>query len=155
MDETTSFVEIDRDRLDDEWVGQPKLFYKYARRLADARADLAEAKAELSVVEAEVDMDVRAKPDKYKLTIPLRETAIKLRVAMHVKVKDKTDAVRKLTHRVDVLEAAVKALEHRKSALERLVTLHGQSYFSTPKTPDPEFTKTVSKKVFGKKGGSS
>ena len=33
---------------------------------------------------------------------------------------------------MDMIQAAVIALDHRKSALERMVSLHGQNYFSTP-----------------------
>jgi hypothetical protein len=37
--------------------------------------------------------------------------------------------------RVNKVEAVVTALDHRKKALENLVYLHGQSYFSAPTAP--------------------
>ena len=41
-------------------------------------------------------------------------------------------AVSKAYHKVNLTQAAVTALEHRKRALEKLVDLHGQNYFAEP-----------------------
>jgi hypothetical protein len=38
-----------------------------------------------------------------------------------------------LRHKASVLKVAVTALDQRKKALEKLVDLHGQDYFSTPR----------------------
>lgn len=40
-------------------------------------------------------------------------------------------------HALDVYSAVVTALDHKKKALENLVTLFGQDYFSTPRA-DPK-----------------
>ena len=41
-------------------------------------------------------------------------------------------------HSVDVVQAVVTTLDHRKRALESLVTLHGQDYYSTPRVKDAD-----------------
>jgi hypothetical protein len=129
---TPSFVTIDESRLDQEWLRQPALFHKYARKLADAKADLAEADVALDVVRAELSNNIRNDPAKFglsKITDKVVETAI-------LAQKGYLQALRELNrhkHRVDVYQAAVSALDHRKRALENLVTLHGQDYFATPR----------------------
>jgi len=51
--------------------------------------------------------------------------------------------VLRLRHAADVLQAAVTALDHRKKALENLVYLHGQNYFSEPHARDGDSRETV------------
>ena len=56
-------------------------------------------------------------------------------------------------HKVDVLQVVVDALDHRKKALENLVTLHGMSYFASPKAPKEirnDVKEVEAQKVFGK-----
>lgn len=128
-------LSIDMDMLDHEWLGQPKLFLKYATKLADAKKDLDVAKSSLDVVEAETNLMIREDPEKH-ISSKVTETSIKSAVLLH---PDYMAAQRRLTkarHRVDVLQAAVTALDQRKKALENLVALHGQSYFASPRAPE-------------------
>jgi len=125
------FFDIDINRLDEEWIGQPKIFFKYASELADAKRRLEEAKAELDVVKAICDNNVRNNPPK---DTKLTETLITNIIIQIPKYKKAQKILRIKKHRVDILQAAVNALDHRKSALERLVSLHGQNYFAVPKS---------------------
>jgi hypothetical protein len=47
-------------------------------------------------------------------------------------------------HQVDLLQAVVTSLDHRKRALESLVSLHGQDYFSSPRA-DSSNQETIDK----------
>jgi len=139
------FFDIDINRLDEEWINQPKIFFKYASQLADARRKLEEAKAELDVIRAEIDLDIRSNPTNYfgnkigKTT----ESLITSTILQQSKYQEALLSFRKRKHRIDILQAAVNALDHRKSALERLVSLHGQNYFATPKPIDKTSMETV------------
>jgi Mg-chelatase subunit ChlI len=126
------FIQPDPDRLDREWIKQPGLYLKYAEKLADARKDFADAKAELEVVKAELSRDIRAMPETYGLK-KVTESGIEGAVVLQKKHRLALETMNECKHRVDVLEAVVSALEHKKRALENLVTLHGQSYFATPR----------------------
>jgi hypothetical protein len=128
------FFAIDEHRLDKEWVNQPTLFFTWARKLADARQQLEEAKASLDVVYAELDNAIRERPGKYGLE-KITESAIKQLIPSQAPYAEALAAVNTTKHRVDVLQAAVTALEHRKRALENLVDLHGQNYFAEPTAP--------------------
>lgn len=148
-----SILEIDIDSLDEEWVGQSPLYFRYAKKLADARDRLERRKTELDLVYAECDRDIRKNPKKYKLA-KISETAIKSAIYEHPEYREIQDIVHKAKHRVDVLGAAVQALEHRKRALENLVELHGQSYFATPvaKGEAKEAVEQAAKKSVRKRG---
>jgi hypothetical protein len=149
VQESDSLVDIDPDKLDEEWIKQPRLFHKYAKRLADAKDAFARAKSLLEVVMADAAKDIRDNPSKYGIT-KVTEGAVEVRVLLHKKVEEARDKMHAAKHRVDVFEAAVSALEHKKRALENLVTLHGQNYFSTPRV-SPEAGKKMKDRLEEKK----
>jgi hypothetical protein len=126
-----SFMDIDQNRLDESWLDQPKLYLKYATKLADAKLDYDEAKARLDVTKAEIELKVREDPEKFAVK-KVTEAVIESTVVADETVQEAQKEVNLSKHRVNILEAAVNALEHRKRTLENLVTLHGQSYFATP-----------------------
>ena len=37
---SSEFLELDSDRLDEQWLEQPRLYHKYARKLANAKQTL-------------------------------------------------------------------------------------------------------------------
>ena len=127
-----SFLAIDQHKLDREWLRQPELYFKYANKLADRRNEYDSAKTKLTLTEARVSSEVRANPDGYELT-KTTEGAIQNVVQSHVDVVEATTNLRVCRHAVDVISAAVEALDHRRRALENLVRLHAANYFSEPK----------------------
>jgi hypothetical protein len=132
---TDSFVEIDLDNLDDEWVNQPKLYFKWASKLADARQSLDEAEAEQELVTAELDAEIRAKPKKYKLGEKPTVQAIKAAILIQTRYTDAQQMVNACRHTLNHLQAGVNALDHKKRALEKLVDLHIHNYNSSPRLP--------------------
>lgn len=126
------FLNIDKGALDEEWLKQPSLVFKYAKKAAQCKLELDEAKTALDLTKAELDKEIREDPEAFdieKVTNPAVEAAI-------VAEDDYQEAlaeVSKKKYELDVLYAAVNALEHKKRALESLVSLHGQNYFSTPR----------------------
>lgn len=127
-----AFLAIDLSQLEKEWQAQPELYEEYAHKLADARLDLEEEEAKLKVLVAEWDQKVRNKPAKYKIEKE-SEAAYKNAVAGRPEIQEQEKIIRDGKHRVAILQAAVTALDHRKKALEKLVDLHGQNYFSAPR----------------------
>ncbi len=130
-----SFLEIDETRLDEEWVDQPVLFYSYAVNLANARRVLDQDKAYLEETKASLSLEIRDDPEHYGL-VKITESSIE--AVMTSMIQSERTRVRNAKHEVDILAAAVSALDHRKCALENLVTLHSQNCFSTSQsTKDP------------------
>ena len=132
-----SILHFDLNRLEEEWVGQSKLFFVYAEKLADARYDLDNLKSRLEVFAAELALKIRANPSKYgEFEKAPTETAIKQIIIVHDKHQKGEELIRKAKHTVDVLDGMVKSLDQRKKGLEKAVDLYGQQYFSIPREPD-------------------
>ena len=126
------FLDIDQNRLDWEWTRQPRLFMEWSTKAADARRDFSQAKADMDLGEAEIDQLIRANPDNYdmeKVTEPSIKQCI-LTQRRYIRARDKMIVAK---HTVDVLEAAVNALDHKKKGLEDMVRLFGMQYFAAPK----------------------
>lgn len=139
------FFNIDRDRLDDEWVKQPGLYMEWGNKLADANKKVEQAKAAYNVAEAELQKKIRSDPEKY-CDGDSREGAIKAEITIRLA---KHPAAKKLIaakHRQDVLQVAVTALDHRKRALQDAVQLFLGQYFSTPRLKGEE-GKEVERKI--------
>jgi uncharacterized protein YpiB (UPF0302 family) len=126
-----TFISIDQNALDKEWLRQPELMYDYSVQLADARSAMDLAKNKAEVVYAQLDADIRANPTQYGIN-KISETAIKNAIASEKAYRISQRKVLETRHELDILQAAVTALDHKKQALQNLVTLHGQSYFSSP-----------------------
>lgn len=143
MSDGPSILQIDEHQLDIEWKNQPSLYYKAASKLADVRQRYDEAKAELDLCYAGLSLQIRDNPDIFelnKVTDKSVEACILTQKEYRMAQKELWDA----KHKVDVFQARVTALDHRKKALENLVSLRLAEYFSEPranKTEDSrEFT---------------
>lgn len=147
------FLIIDEHSLDKEWVEQPRLSFKYSEKLADAQLALDEAEDELSIVAAELDKSIRASPEDYEID-KVTEPAIKAAIPLQEEHRTALATIRTCKHRVNILKGANKAIDHRKRALENLVDLYGQNYFSSPRAPDgaKEAMEEVEEKAIRKRG---
>ena len=134
------FFDLDKHKLDVELERQPRLYYEHAAKLADARRDYEQAEAEKDLVEAEVDRAIRSDPAEFGFDGNSKptETAIKNAVATSKRVKATIHAAIQAKHAVDILQAGVTALDHRKRALEKLVDLRLAEYFADPILPKGE-----------------
>lgn len=138
----SAILSIDENMLDEEWIGQPRLFFQHAEKLAGARNALDEAKVRLEIVKAGLSRAIREDPASFGLP-KITEASVEAAICEQAKFITAQSEVRHLKHKVDVLAAAVTALDHRKKALENLVTLHGQNYFSVPQARTPEDREAV------------
>jgi len=124
-------VSIDQHDLENEWVRQSSLYLKYAELSAQATLERDKAKEQLDLAQAELDTLIRKNPTAYgiekvvealvKSTIVQQED-YKIAYAAFLEVKE-TDAV---------LSGVLKALEHKKKALEKLSELWMAGYYSDP-----------------------
>jgi hypothetical protein len=128
------FGELDIHNLHKEWVRQDKLVGYYGRQLAIARRRHEELKASTQVYEAETSRRIRQKPVVYGIKRPT-EAAIKEAVLIEVLASKEHDRLIYAKYKVEMLEVAMRRLEHRKKAISDLVYLRGQEYFAEPKIP--------------------
>ena len=134
MKDSDSFLDIDEHRLDEEWIEQPKLYGLWARRAAASRRKMDEAKADLELVQAELDLEVRSNPEKFDLS-KVTENVVKSAILQDTRYVGAQKKVNDARYDYDVAQAAVSALEHRKYALQNLVSLFLSSYYAEPKSP--------------------
>lgn len=132
--EDTDVLDIDRDNLHVEWLKQAKVFGEWCLKLADKKHELDIAESKLDVAIAELDHEIRSHPDRYNIA-KVSEPAIKLAIRSHERHQKATNRVNRVRHEVAVIEAYVKALDHKKKALENLVVLWMNDYFAEPNVP--------------------
>lgn len=128
-----SFIEIDKESLDDEWVEQPALFRRYSRLLAKATKKVGVAKANLDVVMAEVAMDIRVNYTTFGLKKVPSDAVTKQVALMDKRVKTAQSALIEAKYEEDQYQADVNALAQRKSGLQDLVVLWLQDYWAEPR----------------------
>jgi len=127
-------IAINASALDVEWVNQPALMGEWCEKLADAKAEVDRAKERRDIVMAELDKEMRLKPEKFGLE-KVTESALSNAIKLEERFLAANEEVIEATHEVDTINAVVRALDHKKKALEMLVQLHGQQYFAGPSTP--------------------
>jgi hypothetical protein len=108
-------IEIDESVLDVEWVDHPRRVLLYTTGAAEAHKEMDLAKSALDYARAKLDKEIREAPEAFGLGTRITEGSINFEY--------------------EVASGVVKSFEHRKSALENLVRLHGQSYFAGPSVP--------------------
>lgn len=127
-----AITEIDHNALDVEWVNHPKVFMEVSSMLVMEKLKLKKLTMRLDVKEADALKEIQEAPENFgfpkKPTIP----EVKAAVAVHEDVKAIRKKLIDQEYEVNMLSACVSSLEHKKRALESLVTLHGQNYFSGP-----------------------
>jgi len=127
-------MQIDETALDVEWLEQPSLMMRYCRFATEARASVDMAKERLDAIKAQLDTNIRKDPAQYGLE-KLTETLISNTVILQPDCIHQQEVLNELKMEDAMAQCAVRALEHRKKALENLVVLHGQQYFAGPSVP--------------------
>jgi tryptophan synthase alpha subunit len=125
-------VQIDELNLDKECIKLPSDYLKYASLAAEARKDVDEAKAEVDVVDAALSKVIRAKPEKYGLE-KVTEAGVNSAIVLDVKHQKALQTLHDAKYNLELIQAVVSALDHKKRSLTLLVELHGLSYFSEVK----------------------
>lgn len=128
---------IDRNRLDDEWCGQSSLYHQWATEAAEARKNFDGAKAQLELVDAELATAIRKDPKSYDLEKTTNDI-VGAAIVQQQEHREAAQAVIDAKYEYDMAQVAVDTLDHRRSALSRLVDLFLADYYSKPraKTPD-------------------
>jgi hypothetical protein len=143
--EDADVLEIDRDNLHVEWLRQAKVFGEWAAKLADKKGELDIVESRLDVVVAELDRSIRSHPDRYDI-VKVSEDAIKKTILLQEAHQKATARVNRVRHEVAVIDAYVKALDHKKKALENLVVLWMNDYFAEPHVSRGKMTDAASEK---------
>lgn len=129
--EDEGIFDIQLETLEQHWLDQPKLMMQHMKEVAECRLQLEDAEANIKVLMADLDRDIRNDPDEYDL-LKVTEVTVKNAVLAQPPYRAALKKIAGLKYKLNILNAAVEALQQRKRALESLVDLHGQGYFSIP-----------------------
>ena len=127
-------IVLDPDSIDTDCLAQTDLVMKYIRFAADADLVMDKAKERLDLVKAELDNKIRTNPEKFKIE-KITETVVSNTILMQEVYKNAVTDYLEAKHEAKIVNGTTRAVDHRKSMIEKLVQLHGQSYFSGPSVP--------------------
>jgi len=141
-------IEIDEHRLDAEWLKQPSLILQYSEDQALAKKRLERARQRVDRVKAETFKDICKTPSKYGLTKTTVD-AMRSAVDLQPEVKAANDAVAEAVYQAERYRGVLSALDHKKKALENLVTLYLRNYYSDSDHSDmsPEDKRLANRRV--------
>ena len=122
------------DALDISILEQPGLVIKYSKILAQSEKDQDESKERLDLVKATLDNLIRKNPEKYGLD-KITETVVQNTILMQDDYKEAMAEYLQAKYDAKVILGAVRAADHRKSALEMEVKLFSSQYFAGPSIP--------------------
>lgn len=134
----TDDIKIDRHNLDKEWLDQGTRYVRWGIASVQAAYQRDQVADEIDVVKSEVEEDIRNRPEKHGLEISSKtgaptEASIKMAVLKHkdvVEVKERFNEAKKLAGLIAVGE---RAMQMRKTSLERLTDLEITGYNAEPK----------------------
>ena len=126
---------VSPNNLLEDWQTQATMMYTVGEQLADAQQEEDECRAELAVVAAEVDQAIRANPGKYNVA-KVTEAAVAAAIPATQEHQAATKALRDARYAVRIAQAAVNAVQHRKSTLQGMTELWLRQYYADPKSPD-------------------
>jgi len=126
-------LSIDEMALDREWKDQPSLYFKYAEQQAIAGKIRDEAKEKLDVVKAELDTIARQElPNEGK---KITENQIANWIVQQKAYQEASANLIQTNYEANMMANAVRAMDHRKAALENLARLWVGQYYSIPREP--------------------
>lgn len=125
---------IDPHCLEEEWMAQPALYFKYSQLLEQAQREKDTAKEALDVTKARLDLAIREDPDAYGLS-KVTESTVASAILVSKEYRTALTESNEAYYRYTLLSNAIRALEHKKKALENMVSLWLGSYFAGPKEP--------------------
>jgi len=122
-------LRINKSDLDEEWKGQPRLYYKYSEQLANAIHRRDRKKAELDLKRAEITYDIRNNPDSYEMD-KTTDSAVTNKVIEQTDFQIALLALNDAERDVNILQGAVWAAQHKKVSLESLTRLFLANYYA-------------------------
>lgn len=147
-----SFFDIDTTDLDREWVDQPRLYHEHALLVAAAQRRYDQEKTDLELLAAEKDAEIRSDPASFGVT-KVTEVVVERTILISRKYQAQLEAMHNARHDLNVARAALDALDHRKKALENLVSLFLADYFAAPRARGDareKMERNDTNEVFGK-----
>lgn len=130
-------VAIDPDKLDEEIFSQPGLYMKFSEIYSEAERRREKLKNKLGILEADLDFEIRSKPEKFGLKSlkSITESLVKNTIQRQEEIQELNEKIIQSNYDLNIVKAAITSLEHKKKMLEKAVDLYNGQYFSPIKAP--------------------
>jgi hypothetical protein len=125
-------IEINENDLEAEWLEQPSLMLYYSERYAEAIHKRDMRKIRLDYVFADIDSDIRKNWNKHFDSKPT-EVALKNYITKDARYRKAEKLHINAVRDVNILAGVKTSFDHRKRALENLVSLRISGFHSEPK----------------------
>lgn len=132
-------ISIDPDELAGELLDQSCRYFRYSELYAQAVMDRDRAKENLAQVQAQLDSEVRSKPEDFGIQ-KITEAAIKAAILLDDRYSEANEKMLQANLVSLTLQGAVTAFDHRKRMLEKITDLKISGLYS-----DPTIRKEVNK----------
>lgn len=119
--------QIDPMQLDKEWLRQIDMYWYWSRRAAKMKTDVELYAGIVATKKAEAQQDIRENPTAYKLDKVVADT-VNAAVQTHKMVVAAIDKYNKKRYQLDLINAVLVTLDHRRRALDNLVQLQRMNY---------------------------
>lgn len=140
-------IHINVQDLESEWINQPSLMVDYNDLYAVAIFERDELKVKLEYTAAKLDSEIRKDYSKFGFDSKPTEAAIKNTIIFqkqYVKLMKKMLLAAK---QANLMSGVRTSFEHRKKALENLVTLHVTGFYSEPRNKPKDIRNLKDKKI--------
>lgn len=127
-------IRIDPLSLDKELVSQAQNYWDWGSKWARAKGLADRKKEKVDLVKAELDLEIRDKPEDFGISDRLTEAQVSSAIARSEDYQEAMDVLIDANEDVNLLAVAKTALEHKKKMLEGLWSLYLSGYYAHPKT---------------------
>lgn len=127
---------IDKNRLDEEWLRHHAIYRHYLGLLREANDEVDNCKKHLNRMSAKLDGIVRG--NLSQIHTKVTEAMVNAGIIQQRDYCLSEEKLKEANQKMQDLKDDVAALDIRKSALENLVRLYGQEYFSVPYATEKE-----------------
>jgi len=125
-------TEVDRFNLDEDLEKQYNLYLSYSELSVKAIKNRDKIKQQMELVQAELDIEIRKNPTEFGLKDKPTESGIKSAIIASVKYEKAFDEYLNACEECNVYGGVLRALEHKKKALEKLSDLWIAGFYSKP-----------------------
>ena len=126
----SSHIAINFEDLENELIKQPNLFCFYVEKMVQAKEKEDKGKEALKVLMADTYNDIKNNFLAYGLPKAPTEAQTNAMVTVNNVVVEKGEECKELKYEVEILKAAVDAINVKKSSLDNLVRLRVMSNYS-------------------------
>jgi hypothetical protein len=136
-------TEIDQSRLDQEWFEHPPLVEDWGMKKATTDDRVRRAEDKLSLVKAQVRLEVRKYPSKFRLDEKKVTTDdVAAAVLCDPRVQEAVAVLRDWESEAGHCKAMLEGLDHRRTAMSKAVELLDMGYRSVPRAGNHDAART-------------